>query len=214
MSVALNEPTATGVPPGAARRRHSRRSRTERDALVVRFRPYVLKIARETAQAISFHVEIDDLIGWGHMGLMEAASRFDASRGVTFRTFAHRRIRGAMFDGLRKQLSSYCVRFDDDDTDAAGNLNAIRWTCGDASFVQDQLVLERELREQIHDAMRSLTALERQIVELHYFDGQPVQSLVGRTRFSKSWLSRVHSRALAKMRVALMARSGRTGAYL
>jgi RNA polymerase sigma factor for flagellar operon FliA len=47
-------------------------------------------------------VELDDLIGYGTQGMLEAAQRFDPSRGVTFATFAYYRVRGAMFDGLRR----------------------------------------------------------------------------------------------------------------
>jgi RNA polymerase sigma factor for flagellar operon FliA len=46
---------------------------------------------------------LDDLVGHGHLGLLEARERFDARRGVPFDLFARRRIRGAMFDALRRQ---------------------------------------------------------------------------------------------------------------
>jgi RNA polymerase sigma factor FliA len=48
------------------------------------------------------HVEIDDLVGYGNVGLAEAARDFDSARGVRFVTFAHYRIRGAIYDGLSK----------------------------------------------------------------------------------------------------------------
>ncbi len=46
-------------------------------------------------------VAVDDLVGYGHLGLLEARERFDPRRGVHFEVFARHRIRGAMFDGLR-----------------------------------------------------------------------------------------------------------------
>ncbi len=46
-------------------------------------------------------VAVDDLVGYGHVGLLEARERFDPRRGVHFESFARHRIRGAMFDGLR-----------------------------------------------------------------------------------------------------------------
>jgi RNA polymerase sigma factor for flagellar operon FliA len=46
-------------------------------------------------------VELDDLIGEGTLGLLDAAGRFDPTRGIKFRTFAEQRIRGAMLDYLR-----------------------------------------------------------------------------------------------------------------
>jgi len=45
---------------------------------------------------------MEDLKAWGFQGLLEARSRFDASRGVQFSTFSYYRIRGAMIDGVRK----------------------------------------------------------------------------------------------------------------
>jgi RNA polymerase sigma factor for flagellar operon FliA len=48
------------------------------------------------------HVELDDLIGYGQVGLAEAARDFDPKRGGQFTTFAYYRIRGAILDGLSK----------------------------------------------------------------------------------------------------------------
>jgi RNA polymerase sigma factor for flagellar operon FliA len=47
------------------------------------------------------NVEINDLISAGVLGLIDAAGKFDPSRGVQFKTYADVRIRGAMIDGLR-----------------------------------------------------------------------------------------------------------------
>jgi RNA polymerase sigma factor (sigma-70 family) len=184
-----------------------------RDMLAVKYRPYVLKIAREIAESVGFHVEIDDLVGWGHMGLIEAADRFDPARGVTFRTFAHRRIRGAMLDGMRKEFGLACaIAIVDEQT--SGVARGVEVACVDAAYAQDDHVLWRERRECIESALETLTPLELAIVRHHYYHGQPVQLLVGSTRYSKSWLSRVHRRALSKMRDCLLARASGREAYL
>jgi RNA polymerase sigma factor (sigma-70 family) len=44
----------------------------------------------------------EDLFGYAYLGLVEAANRFDPSRGVPFDAFATFRIRGAIYDGLKK----------------------------------------------------------------------------------------------------------------
>jgi len=46
-------------------------------------------------------VEVDDLIQVGLIGLADALSRYEASQGVQFETFATQRIRGVMLDELR-----------------------------------------------------------------------------------------------------------------
>ncbi len=47
-------------------------------------------------------VELDDLIAYGQVGLVEAAREFDPARGNRFSTYAYYRIRGAIYDGLAK----------------------------------------------------------------------------------------------------------------
>src|SRR5215831_7541739 len=61
----------------------------------------VQAIARKVKKTLNASIEIDDLVGYGSKGLVEAAERFDARHGVAFTTFAYYRIRGSMYDGLR-----------------------------------------------------------------------------------------------------------------
>ena len=184
-----------------------------RDALVVANRPYVLKLARELVENVTIHVEIDDLIGWGHMGLVEAAERYDATRGVRFRTYAHHRIRGAMLDGLRKEYGTM-------NAGSAVEEHAVPSrrdgdvVCADSAYRQDDLVFIAEVRARLADALDTLSPLERAIVHHHYYNGQPVHLLSSSTNLSKSWLSRVHTRALSKIRASLLARASGPEAYL
>jgi RNA polymerase sigma factor FliA len=69
--------------------------------LVEKHLPLVQAIARKVKKSVGATIDIDDLVGYGSKGLVEAAERFDARHGVAFSTFAYYRIRGAMYDGLR-----------------------------------------------------------------------------------------------------------------
>lgn len=62
----------------------------------------VKSIAWKIHQKVPKHVELDDLIGYGQVGLAEAARGFDESRGQQFTTYAYYRIRGAILDGLAR----------------------------------------------------------------------------------------------------------------
>jgi RNA polymerase sigma factor FliA len=53
-------------------------------------------------------VQLDDLIAYGQVGLLEAARDFDATRGNRFSTYAYYRIRGSIYDGLAKM--SWSIR--------------------------------------------------------------------------------------------------------
>src|SRR3954469_7752906 len=72
-----------------------------RNEYAAKFFPYIEKVARRLARRLPAHVEIDDLISSGVIGLMEAAERFDPKRVDRFEAFAEYRIRGAMLDDLR-----------------------------------------------------------------------------------------------------------------
>jgi RNA polymerase sigma factor for flagellar operon FliA len=74
----------------------------DRDALVMEFLPLVKYIAIRIAGRLPSHVELDDLIDSGIIGLIDAAERFEPGRNVKFKTYAELRVRGAILDGLRE----------------------------------------------------------------------------------------------------------------
>jgi RNA polymerase sigma factor for flagellar operon FliA len=77
---------------------------------VVAALPFVEQLARRVAATMPHSIDIGDLVQDGVIGLIDAAQRFDESRGIKFETFAERRIRGAMIDALRKDAWPRGVR--------------------------------------------------------------------------------------------------------
>ena len=75
---------------------------TEADELVLKYAPAIDRIARRIVSRTGLQSAFDDLWSAGALGLVEAARRFDAGRGVSFETFVEHRIRGAMLDELRR----------------------------------------------------------------------------------------------------------------
>lgn len=65
--------------------------------------PMVKNLARRLSRKLPSHIELDDLVSAGVVGLMEAVQRFDAQRHVAFRNFAEFRVRGAMLDEIRRR---------------------------------------------------------------------------------------------------------------
>jgi RNA polymerase sigma factor for flagellar operon FliA len=62
----------------------------------------VTEVARSFRNRLPASVDLDDLVGDGSVGLIEAAQRFNPRKGASFKTFAKYRIRGAIADGLRR----------------------------------------------------------------------------------------------------------------
>ncbi len=72
-----------------------------RQKLLEEYLPLVRNVAGRMAMGFPKSVELSDLINTGVIGLIEALSNFDPSRGVKFETYAVPRIRGAILDELR-----------------------------------------------------------------------------------------------------------------
>ena len=63
--------------------------------------PGVRFLAHRIANRLPAHVDVEDLVQVGLIGLLQSADRFDPDRGVKFQTYANRRVEGAMLDYLR-----------------------------------------------------------------------------------------------------------------
>jgi RNA polymerase sigma factor for flagellar operon FliA len=74
---------------------------TERDLLLMEHLPTVRYLARRIHERLPQHVELDDLVSAGVVGLIDAFSKFDHNKKVQFKSYAQFRIRGAILDSLR-----------------------------------------------------------------------------------------------------------------
>lgn len=79
--------------------------------LVKKYETKVRMIASRMAQNLPVSVDVNDLVSVGFIGLMDAADKFNVSKGVKFATYAEFRIRGAILDELRNQdWVPHCAR--------------------------------------------------------------------------------------------------------
>ena len=72
-----------------------------RDALILKYAPFVKYVAGRMAVNLPNNVEYEDLVSYGVFGLMDAIEKYDPERAVQFKTYAKTRIRGAILDELR-----------------------------------------------------------------------------------------------------------------
>jgi RNA polymerase sigma factor for flagellar operon FliA len=73
-----------------------------RDQIVLEHLPLVKAIAIRVHENLPVHVDMDDLIHAGVLGLFDAVTKFDASKNVVFQAYAKHRIKGAILDSLRQ----------------------------------------------------------------------------------------------------------------
>ena len=79
----------------------SSRDRALRDRLILTYAPLVKYVAGRLGSGLPAHVDDDDLVSYGLLGLIGAIERFDPDRDIKFETYAIARIRGSIIDELR-----------------------------------------------------------------------------------------------------------------
>src|SRR5260221_471689 len=88
--------------PRVSTRRRNRISNTVRDQIVLDHLPLVKAIAVRVHENLPVHVDLDDLIHAGILGLFDAASKYNPDKKVIFHSYAKHRIKGAILDSLRQ----------------------------------------------------------------------------------------------------------------
>lgn len=185
---------------------------------------------------------LEDLEGAGREGLLVAAQRFDAERGVPFRRFANHRVRGAMIDALRREselprrtraklqslesslslneaaseetprpmapaeadqrLAEQLARLAT--AMATGLVSAPAHDEGEVIAVAadepaDEALARHQTRQLVREAVESLPEQERALVVGHYYEGRRFDEVSAGLGLSKSWGSRLHTRAVARL---------------
>ena len=129
------------------------------------------------ARPLGRGMDLDDLVAYGAIGLVEAATRFE-ERGVPFAAFARRRILGAIVDGIRTQhwfgrRADRRLRIDRVGHDWQVALGAGDQAHNDVRWNGRPMVCPStetdDVNEQVAAALRGLPALERRLVEIHYY---------------------------------------------
>jgi RNA polymerase sigma factor for flagellar operon FliA len=73
-----------------------------RDRVVLEHLPLVKAIAVRVHENLPVHVDLDDLVHAGILGLFDAANKYNPEKQVVFSSYAKHRIKGAILDSLRQ----------------------------------------------------------------------------------------------------------------
>jgi RNA polymerase sigma factor FliA len=216
----------------------------ERASLVEQHLDLAQRAARMFHPRVRDHVEFSELVAMANVGLVEAASRYDASLGASFRTFAWYRVQGAIVDGLRRMnhlprrvwAQIVLLRSTADYLEAQANrgavarsqeatrttadkLREVRDAIGairtmymvaiesvpDEQMASDEPAIDVTLSRQMQSArltaaLAKLPDRERQLLHKHYSEGKTLVDAGGDLGLSKSWASRLHARAIDRLR--------------
>ena len=73
-----------------------------KEQIVEKFIPLVKYIASRVSLGKNKYMEYEDLVSYGMIGLMDAISKYDATKGMKFSSYASIRIKGSMIDEIRR----------------------------------------------------------------------------------------------------------------
>src|SRR5215468_1893948 len=150
---------------------------------------YLRGMAGQMRRRLPAGLEMDDLVAYGAIGLCESARRFDRGAGSRFSTYAHLRIRGAMLDGARLMANWFEIAIEDDD-----DMAALPAPLSAAEF---------ETAAAVRLAVSRLPTDARRLIQMHYFEDRSLEDCGRALGMSKSWASRLRSRALAMLSESL-----------
>lgn len=213
---------------------------------VRQYEPFVRGIAKHTSLQLEIEGDLEDLVAAGFEGLLEARKRFDASRGVAFKSFAYYRVRGAVIDAVRQNAylprRAYARMKAAEAADLEGeqaveqraaaeaggaaprdtesSLRAIDGILGRVaaayctaagsesdsppeSPTPEHALLDRERQDRLRRALDALPEPERTLLRGHYLQDRRFDEIAKELGLSKSWASRLHTRALDRMRELL-----------
>lgn len=75
---------------------------SNRDRVILEHLPLVKAIAVRVHENLPVHVDLDDLVHAGILGLFDAVTKYDPDKKVAFSSYAKHRIKGAILDSLRQ----------------------------------------------------------------------------------------------------------------
>ncbi len=174
------------------------------DRLVTDHLPYTAAVTQDLLSRSNLRTIIptDDAVAYGHVGLLEAASRFRPDNGASFATFSYSRIRGAVMDGVRRSLGEQrlLVVRDQESGEPDCNPRRVRLCKSTiASFDPTEHLDNRSLRAALLPAIRALSEVQRQVILLYYFEDLTLDRIADRLGLTKSYVARVHQRALPEL---------------
>ncbi|WP_457571069.1 FliA/WhiG family RNA polymerase sigma factor [Desulfovulcanus sp.] len=131
----------------------------QQEAIIRSLAPKVKILALRLKTKLPKHIELDELISAGTLGLIEALSNFDPNQGIKFETFADSRIRGAMLDELRK-MDWFSRGFRQKIKKIEQAIHQIEQNTG---YLPNSLELKKITGYSLEEIEEALTALQNQI---------------------------------------------------
>lgn len=157
-----------------------------------------------------------DFFQFGIEGLSEAIDRFDPDYGTKFETYAIQRIRGKIYDELRKYTDKYehAVEGESNTSYSFSNIS-LNQTISDDDGMQmqeiipsgaekpDAILEKKDLKQKLIDLMKELGERERTILSLYYYEELNYKEISQILNVTVSRVSQIHSKIINSLKLRL-----------
>jgi RNA polymerase sigma factor for flagellar operon FliA len=185
-------------------------SRRHRRRLVRQGLDIVERLAHQLAPPGRGHMR-DELASVGRAALPRVLQAYDPARNV-FAPYAHQRLRWAMIDGIRhekRRQAPNALPLDalsqSDEGRVVGQMPSFDEALVDRND-PEMLLCRAQLLETLNAELHQLPTPQRHVLERYYVRGERLDRVAAELGVSKSTASRLHTRALARVRSSLEAR--------
>lgn len=192
------------------------------ESLVCKYESLVRNVAWSIKRTVSRDIELQDLVSYGYIGLIEAKERYIVDNEVAFAVFARYRIRGAIYDGLRsmgwlkrhnyKRLKMGLKKEETTNELSQKSLHTFEMVFYTNTELESKLIYannsefgvedncrKHQIRTVLLKAIECLPVQERKLVRLYYYEECSLEKAGQSLGLSKSWMSRVHKRAIKRL---------------
>ncbi|MEJ5350750.1 MAG: sigma-70 family RNA polymerase sigma factor [Melioribacteraceae bacterium] len=155
-----------------------------------------------------------DFFQFGIEGLSEAIDRFDPDYGTKFETYAIQRIRGKIYDEIRKYTHKYEMACEDG-TSSIGTSISLNNTfiedegmqvyemISDESEIPDEILEKNEIKEKLVQLIKELNERDRTLLSLYYYEELNYQEIAKVLNITVSRVSQLHSKIIKSLKQKL-----------
>lgn len=199
------------------------------------YAPWSRAVAREVYRRVRVpQVEWGDYVHNATVGLLEAMTRFDETRGVDFMGYAKPRVRGSVFNGLRAYLAEYGRREPNgrmqdrvESIEGGGSEDALDQLIASVSGLALGHLLDAtaasasrfecgpsaavqavQMDALLESAVDRLPEREKLVIVLHYYQHMPFVDISKLLKVTKGRVSQIHKSAVTRMREQVQLPSG------
>lgn len=157
-----------------------------------------------------------DFFQFGIEGLSEAIDRFDPDYGTKFETYAIQRIRGKIYDELRKYTEKHEPAFECENHSGYSLSNIslnqsvseddgmqVYETIAGNSDKPDVILEKKDLKQKLVEIIKELGQRDRTILSLYYYEELNYKEIAEVLNITVSRVSQIHSKILSSLKLRL-----------